>query len=214
MTKVEFLGLIIEPDHIAMDETKLSGIKDWPTPTDVSKTKGFLGFCNFYRKFIDHYADIVKPLNDLTQKSINWEWTDERDNAFKTLKRMFLEAPVLLMPDNSKPFEIESDASKFASGAVLRQQDVNGDMHPCGYLFQSFDKAQRNYQIYDRELLGIIRALDAWRHYLLGSGHTTTVKSDHRNLMYYKTPQKLTPRQARWHLTLSQYDMKLVHTPG
>ena len=197
-----------------MDPTKLAGIRDWPAPINVKGVRSFLGFCNFYRRFIGHYSEIAKPLNELTRKHTNWEWTVACQSAFDILKQKFQSAPVLLMPDISKPFVIESDASKFATGAVLRQQDVNGDWHPCGYISQTLTATEQNYQIYDRELLAIIRALETWRHYLLGSGHPVTVLSDHKNLTYYRTGQKLTPRQARWSLYLSQFDLRLVHVPG
>ena len=95
------------------------------------------------------------------------------------------------MLDPHKPFVVESDASKFASGAVLRQQDTNGDWHPCSYLSQSFNATEQNYKIYDRELLAIIWALTEWCHYLLGSPHPVTVLSDHKNLTYFWTAQKL-----------------------
>ena len=212
--EVEFLGLIIHPDKISMDPTKLAGIKDWPTPTTVKGVRSFLGFGNFYRRFIGHYADIARPLNDLTKKDKKFEWIPECQKAFDTLKDKFAKEPVLLMPDTTKPFYIEADASKFASGAVLRQQDQNGDWHPCGFISHSFDATQRNYEIYDRELLAIIRALETWRHYLLGSQHPTTILSDHKNLTYFRTAQKLNRRQARWSLLLSQFNLKLVHVPG
>ena len=95
------------------------------------------------------------------------------------------------MPDHSRPFQIESDASKVATGAVLTQLDLNGDRHPVAFLSQTFTDTERRYEIYDRELLGIIRALKEWRHYLQGLGHTTTVFSDHKNLTYFRTAQKL-----------------------
>ena len=114
-----------------------------------------------------------------------------RDACHRHLKKRFTEAPVLLMPDKAKAFTVESDASKFATGAVLRQADINGDMHPCGYLSQSLDAAQRNYEIYDRELLGIVRALEEWRHYLEGNPYPVRVLSDHKNLEYFRTAQKL-----------------------
>jgi hypothetical protein len=118
------------------------------------------------------------------------------------------------MPDPAKPFVIESDTSKFATGAVLRQKDENGDWHPCSYISHSFDATQRNYKIYDRELLGIIRALETWRHYIQGSAHPITIFSDHKNLTFFRQTQKLNRRQARWSLFLSQFDIKLVHVPG
>lgn len=118
------------------------------------------------------------------------------------------------MPDKSKPFQVESDASKFATGAVIRQQDINGEWHPCGYISQSFNEVQRNYNIYDRELLGIVRALEAWRHYLEGAPHPVQVFSDHKNLTYFRVAQKLNRRQARWSTFLSLFELQLLHVPG
>ena len=92
------------------------------------------------------------------------------------------------------------------------QEDTNGDLRPCGYISKSFNQAEKNYQIYDRELLAIIRALKAWRHYLLGP--EILIRCDHKNLTYFKQSQNLTPRQARWHLYLSQFNYKIAHTPG
>ena len=119
-----------------------------------------------------------------------------------------------MMPDQTKPFQIETDASKYATGAVLTQLDSNGDRHPVSFISKTFSPAERNYEIYDRELLAIIRALEEWRHYIQGSPHTTIVLSDHKNLTYYREAKKLNRRQARWSLYLSEYDVKLVHTPG
>ena len=118
------------------------------------------------------------------------------------------------MPNHTKPFQIECDASKYASGAVLTQLDSNGDRHPCAFISKTFSPTERNYEIYDRELLAIIRALEEWRHYIQGSSHTTTILSDHKNLTYYREARKLNRRQARWSLYLSEFDVKLVHTPG
>ena len=213
-SEVEYLGMIISENKIAMDPVKVKGILDWPEPTTVKDVRSFLGFGNFYRRFIDHFSEIARPLNALTKKDARWEWTTECQKAFDTLKQRFATAPVLQMPDVAKPFVVESDASQWATGAVLRQRDANGDLHPCAYLSEGFTEAERNYEIYDRELLGIIRALKAWRHYLEGSGHPVTILSDHKNLTYWRNPQRLNRRQARWALFLSQFDIQLVHTPG
>src|SRR5271168_4383174 len=160
------------------------------------------------------FSELARPLNDLTKKDKKWEWTDECQNTFDTLKKKFTEEPVLMMPDHSKPFQIESDAFKVATGAVLTQLDSNGDQHPCSFISKTFSPTERNYEIYDRELLGIIRALEEWRHYIQGSGHTTIIHSDHKNLTYFRTAQKLNQRQARWSLYLSEFEVKLVHMPG
>jgi RNase H-like domain found in reverse transcriptase len=95
------------------------------------------------------------------------------------------------MPDQSKPFQIKSDASKVATSAVLTQLDSNDDQHPIAFLLKTFSETERKYEIYDRELLGIIQVLKEWRHYIQGSGHTTIVYSDHKSLTSFQTAQKL-----------------------
>src|SRR6266699_1125532 len=118
------------------------------------------------------------------------------------------------MADQTRPFQIECDASKYTSGAVLTQTDGNGDRHPCAFISKTFSPTERNYEIYDRELLSVICALGEWRHYIQGSPHTTTVLSDHKNLTFFQSAQKLNRRQARWSLFLSEFDIQLLHTPG
>src|ERR1700678_4822697 len=105
---------------------------------------------------------------------------------FDTLKKKFTEEPVSMMPDHSKPFQIKSDASKVATKAVLTQLDSNGNRHPCAFILKTFSPTERNYEIYDCKLLGIIPALEEWRHYIQGSGHTTVIHSNHKNLTYFR----------------------------
>jgi hypothetical protein len=130
------------------------------------------------------------------------------------MKKRFQEAPVLVMPDQEKPFYLETDASAFASGAVLMQKDENGQLHPCGYLSRTFSETEQRYQIYDRELLALIRALEEWKVYLEGARHTITVYMDHSNLRYFRSGQNLNSQQARWSLFLSQFPLRLIHKPG
>ena len=186
-TKVEWLGMIIEENRISMDAGKLKGIWDWPTPTTVKEVRGFLGFGNFYRRFIRHYSNIAKPLNDITKKDWPFNWTTDCQQAFEELKRCFTEELVLMMPDQTKPFQIECDTSKYTSGAVLTQNNGNGNRHPCAFISKTFSETERNYEIYDRELLAIIWALEEWWHYIQGSPHTTLILSDHKNLTYYRS---------------------------
>uniref|UniRef100_A0A0W0GEF0 RNA-directed DNA polymerase n=1 Tax=Moniliophthora roreri TaxID=221103 RepID=A0A0W0GEF0_MONRR len=212
--KMLFLGMVITPGHISMDETKLAGIKDWEVPKTIKGVRSFLGFANFYCKFIGKYAELVRPLHELTKKDTKFEWTKLRDVAFNVLKVKFLQQPILQMPDDEKPFIIEADASKWATGAVLKQQGSDGELHPCGYISHAFTATERNYEIYDHELLAIMNALKAWEHYLLGGAHPVTVLSDHKNLTYFWTAQKLNRRQARLSLYLTQFNLRLVHVPG
>jgi len=213
-TKIEYLGLVIEEGKISMDTTKLKGIQDWPIPMTVKQVRGFLGFGNFYHRFIRGSSNLAQPMNRLLKKDRKFEWTDKCQKSFKTLKQWFTEEPVLAMPDHTWPFQIESDTSKYATGAVLSQLDSNRDRHPVAFLSKTFSLAEQNHEIYDRELLAMIRALEEWWHYIQGSGHTTNVLSDHQNLTIYKEAQKLNRRQAWWFLFLSEYDIKLIHTFG
>ena len=118
------------------------------------------------------------------------------------------------MPDTDQPFRIECDASDFATGAVLSQQAKDGKWHPCAYISKSLAPAERNYPIYDKELLAVVRAFEAWRHYLEGATHQVDVWTDHKNLEWFRTSQKLNRRQARWSLYLSRFDYKLTHKAG
>jgi len=197
-----------------MDPAKVKGITDWPPPTSVKQMRTFLGFCNFYHRFIFQYAHLAKPLTELLQKMQTWDWTPEHDEAFEALKKRFTDFPILVIPDQNKAFLIEADASKFATGAVLSQDDMNGIKHPCAFLSQTLGPAERNYQIYDREFLSIMRALRTWRHYIQGSQFPTVVLSDHQNLTYFRKAQKLNPRQARWFAELADYDILLKYVPG
>jgi len=122
-TKVEYLGFIMKPNEISMDPTKLAGIGDWAPPKTVKGVRSFLGFCNFYRRFIGKYVEIAKPLNELTKKMKIFKWSQGCNTAFENLKKQFLGKPVLVIPDPSKQFFMESDTSKWATGTVLRQHD-------------------------------------------------------------------------------------------
>jgi RNase H-like domain found in reverse transcriptase len=188
---MEYLRLIIQEGKLSMDPVKLSGIRDWPTPTLVKQVQGFIGFANFYRQFIKKFSELVLLLNNLLQKDTKFDWNDQCQEAFETLKGQFLQEPMLMMLDHSKPFQIKSDTSKYASRAVLTQMDINGDRHPVAILSKTFTDMERQYKIYDRELLGIIQALKKWWHYIQGSGHTTLIHTDHRNLTYFQKAQKL-----------------------
>jgi hypothetical protein len=212
--EVEYLGMVIKEGHVAMDPTKLTAIDEWQPPTSVKGVRSFIGFCNFYRRFIPNFSNIARPLHDLTKRSARWDWTPACENAFLTIKDAFTRRPVLSMPDVSSPFFVMSGASLTATGAVLMQKDSNGDLHPCAYLSKTLSSAERNYDNYDRELLAVIHALEEWRHYLLGTAHVVTVLTDHKNLTYFWQLHKLSHRQARWNLFLQDFDLHFHHTPG
>ena len=207
-TEVEYLGLVVRNGEVLMDPTKLKAVEQWEPPKSVKAVRSCIGFCNFYRKFIPHFSAIARPLIDLTKKGVPFNWGKGQDEAFIKLKETFLSAPVIKMPDTTKLFFVMTDASLTASGGILMQKDSNGDLHPCAYHSATFSPAKRNYDIYDRELLAVIQALKEWRHYLTGTERPVTVITDHKNLGYFKQPQNLSRRQARWWLFLQEYDIR------
>ena len=132
-----------------MDSVKLKGIEEWPAPTFLKQVRGFLGFANFYRKFIPGYSTIAQLLHDLTKKTSNWEWKTSHERAFLEIKRLFSKEPILQMPDPTKKFMLATNASLWATRAVLMQEDINGEWHPCSFSSQSFSPTKRNYKIYN-----------------------------------------------------------------
>jgi len=211
--QTEFLGLIISEGKIAMDPIKMAGVADWPTPKKLKESQGFMGFANFYRRFIKGFSEIARPLNNLAKKDNPWRWEEEQQKAFDTLKKAFTTAPVLKMPDPNKKYRLECDASNYTTGAVLSQQ-YEENWHPVAFQSKSFNETERNYEIHDKELAAIIRALEEWRHHLEGQGLTMEIWTDHKNLEYFMKAQNLTRRQARWALFLSRFDFTLHHNPG
>ena len=212
--KIEYLGHIVSKGHVEMDPVKIEAILDWPTPKKVKDVQKFLGFANFYRRFIGSFSKMAKPLTSMTRKGIKWDWGKEQQQAFDELKRAFTTTPIRIMPDPSKPYIIECDASDFATGAVLSQRGDDGKIHPVAFQSKSMNDAERNYEIYDKELLAIIRALEEWRHHLEGAEHKITILTDHKNLEYFEKAQTLTRRQARWSLFLTRFDFEIQHRPG
>ena len=122
--------------------------------------------------------------------------------------------PVLAFPSDTGPFRLECDASNFATGAVLSQQQEDGTFHPIAFMSKAFTDVKRNYQIYDKEMLAIIQALEEWRHFLEGAAEQIEICTDHKNLAYFRTAQKLNHHQARWSLYLSRFHFSLIHRPG
>ena len=211
---MEFLGMIIGQGKVKMDPKKLDAIWSWNPPTSIKAIWFFTGFTNFYQKFIPNFSNIVAPLNLLTRKNEPWVWTRLQQNAFETLKQIFSSAPVLLIPDVTHPFTVMTDSSLLTTGAILMQTDDNGHHHPCAYFSKTFAPAERNYDIYDQELLAVILALNEWWQYLQGTTHSVTIITNHRNLSYIKNPRKLFHWQAHWSLFLQDFNIRWQVIPG
>ena len=135
--------------------------------------------------------------------------------AFDNLWDKIVSALILTLPDNSRPYRVEADSSDFATGAVLSQQCTeDGKWHPIAFLSKSLSPVERNYEIHDKEMLAIVRALEEWRHFLEGAEYQFKIWMDHKNLEYFMAAKKLNRRQARWSLLLARFDFILHHRPG
>jgi len=211
--EVDYLGVIVGKGEIKMDPIKVQGITDWPTPTNIHEICSFLGFGNYYKDFIQHYSYITQPLYHLTRKNIAYEWGDKQQKVFTLLKQLFTSYPVLRNPDPDKHYILDTDTSKFAVGATLNQ-DYSDGRHPIGFFSKALNPAKCNYNIYDCELLAIIYMLKQFHYLLLGAYHKFLIWTDHQNLKYFKSPQKITPHQAWWHKFLQDYNFKLEHFSG
>src|SRR5712672_42774 len=199
------------------NNSALSFLKDpspWPQPKTIKELQSFLGFCNFYRHFIKDYSQVAHSLFALTKKDVPYIWATAQESAFRSLIYTFMVTPVLALPNPSLPFRVITDASDFALGAILEQPDLLNRWHPVAFFSKSMQPPELNYDIHDKELLAIIRALEAFCHYLQGHPEPFEVWSDHNNLAYFRTKQKLSRRQARWSLFLSEYNFSIIHKPG
>lgn len=153
-----------------MDPAKVCSVEEWPIPMTRKQVQCFLGFAIFYRKFIRNFSVIAAPLNNLTSPKVTFLWTSQVDSAFQKLKSAFVSAPVLIVPDTSRQFVVEMDASALGVGAVLSQRDpVDGKLDPCAFLSRKLSTVECNYDAGNRELLAIKVALEEWRHWLEGA---------------------------------------------
>jgi len=214
--EVEFLGVIVSDQGVRMDPAKVSAITEWPEPENLQQLQAFLGFVNFYRRFIPQFSALCKPLTDCTKKEETFAFPEAATQAFKEVKERFAirENGILRYHDPERPTRIETDASNTAIGGCASQTDENGVSYPIAFYSRKLTKAEQNYEIYDKEMLGIIEALREWRAYLVGAKHPVEIVTDHKNLEYFTTTRKLNSRQARWNEFLGDYHFTIRYRPG
>jgi hypothetical protein len=192
--RMEFLGVILENNTVQMDPSKTDNIRTWAPLTMVTEVRSFLGFVGFYRYFIPNFSKIARPLLNLTKKATSWNWDEDCACAFTILKTLVCERPVLTQPDYTKRFVLHTDASAYGMGAVLLQEGEQNPskpskprLHPIAYYSATFTPTERNYDIYERELLAVIKSLYHWRYHLKWTRHPFLLVTDHANLMCTQT---------------------------
>ena len=217
VSQTSFLGFIVGADGISMDPAKLDAIHKWESPTCVRDVQCFLGFANFYRRFIHRYSYKCRMLYDLLRKGTKFSWTPACEKAFLDLKEAFTTAPILRHFDPSLETILETDASDFVASGVLSQKFPEDDrfvLHPVAYYSRKLTAAECNYGIGDKELLAIVIAFEEWRPHLLGAKDHVLILTDHHNLQGFLQKKLLNRRQARWALDLAEYNFKIHYRPG
>jgi hypothetical protein len=214
VSEVDYLGFVVGVEGIKMNQKKIEEILAWKRPMSVKNVQSFLGFANFYRRFILNYSMICRPLTELTKKDVHFFWTPECEEAFEELKRRFTTGPILVHFHSDRKTVVETDASDFALGCVLSQVQLDNSTHPVGYHSRKFKSAELNYDVHDKEMLAIVVAFKEWEHMLKSVKDQIVVFTDHKNLEYFNTTKILSRRQARWNEHMAEFNYKIVYRPG
>ena len=189
--RVAFLGYVVTPQGIEVDDSKIEAIKSWPVPETITKVRSFLGLAGFYRCFVRDFSTIAAPLHELTKKGVSFYWGPAQEQAFELLKDKLTHAPLLQLPDFGKTFELECDASGVGLGGVLMQEGK-----PVAYFSEKLSGPILNYSTYDKELYALVRSLEMWQHYLWPKEFI--IHSDHESLKHIRSQSNLNRRHAKW----------------
>ena len=211
---VKFLGSIITTDGIQMDEEKVNAIREWPEPRNLKEVQAFLGFANFYQRFIQGYSQICTPLTKMTKKEQPFHWEYKQKKAFEKLKKKFILAPILGPFNPERKIILKINASDQALGSCLIQPDAERRLHPVAYCSRKFSGPELNYDVHNKELLAIVDAFEERQAYLERTKHPITVYSDHKNLSYLMITKKLNQRQVRWAELLASYNFQIHYWKG
>ena len=217
-----FLGHRVSAAGVAVDPRKVAAVRDWPTPTTNVDLRRFVGLCNYYRRFVDGYADIAAPLTRLCGPHATWTWGTPEQVSFDTLKTCLTTAPVLRAFDPSRRSTLTTDASEHAISAVLTQPDDAGEQHPVAFESRKLTAAEQAYPAHVLELLAVVHALRVFRHYLLGSGAPRppgvlsdfTLRTDNQAVSWLRTKKDINRFLARWLDELEEFRFDVEHVPG
>ncbi len=207
LKEVSFLGHILSAKGVAVDPSKVQEVLDWKSPTSVTEIRSFLGLAGYYRRFIQDFSKIAKPMTKLLQKEAKFIWTSDCEAAFQKLKTLLTTAPVLTQPDITKSFDVYCDASGTGLGCVLMQEGK-----VIAYASRQWRKHEEHYATHDLELAAVVHALKIWRHYLLGN--VCHIYTDHKSLKYIFTQSELNMRQRRWLELIKDYNLEVHYHPG
>nr|ABA92247.2 retrotransposon protein, putative, Ty3-gypsy subclass [Oryza sativa Japonica Group] len=207
LSEVKFLGHVISAGGVAVDPSNVESVTNWKQPKTVSEIRSFLGLAGYYRRFIENFSKIAKPMTRLLQKDVKYKWLEECEQSFQELKNRLISAPILILPDPKKGFQVYCDASKLGLGCVLMQ-----DGKVVAYASRQLRPHEKNYPTHDLELAAVVHALKIWRHYLFGT--RTEMYTDHKSLKYIFTQPDLNMRQRRWLELIKDYDMGIHYHPG
>ena len=191
LEQIVFLGFIVGKDGIEVDKEKVKAIQEWPTPKSITNVRSFHGLASFYRRFVKDFSTIAAPLTEILKKSVGFQWNEEQEKSFQELKKKLCTSPVLALPNFTKTFEIECDASGVGIGGVLMQE-----RRPIAYFSEKLKGAALNYPTYGKELYALVRTLQTWQHYLLPKEFV--IHTDHESLKHLHGQNKLNKHQAKW----------------
>ncbi|KAK4517547.1 uncharacterized protein ATC70_000887 [Mucor velutinosus] len=217
--ELEFLGFKVSANGILPSSSKVKAIQDWPRPTNVQEVRQFVGLAQHYRRFCPNFSSVAAPLTELTHgngaKKRAIVWNDQCEVSFKAIKQMLTSSPLLKLPDMSKPYRIETDASDFGVGAVLLQEDPDSSTWlPIAYESKKLSQAEQKLPAQERELIAIIHALRTWRCFVDGCQGGYTVYSDHKPLIYFKSQLNPTPRLVRWIADYEAFSPNIEYKAG
>ncbi|KAD6454277.1 hypothetical protein E3N88_08983 [Mikania micrantha] len=207
LKEVHFLGHVVNDKGIQVDPSKIEAVEKWEAPTTPTEIRQFLGLAGYYRRFIENFSKIAKPLTMLTQKEQKYNWGREQEEAFQLLKHKLCQAPILSLPDGTDNFVVYCDASHQGLGCVLMQKDK-----VIAYASRQLKVHEKNYTTHDLELGAVIFALKIWRHYLYGT--KCIIYTDHKSLQHILDQKMLNMRQRRWVELLNDYDCDIRYHPG
>jgi len=206
--EIEFLRYIIRPEQIEKDPKKTDAVRNWPPPKKVKEVQAFLGLTNYYRKFVPNYAKIAEPLTRLTCKDERWHWNKKQEDAFCALKGSLSGTAHLRIPNPACEKILETDASDFTVGACLYQIE-DRQQRPIAYRSRKLSESEERYEVHNKELLAIVKALQDWRPYLAGTKKPIQIYTDHKNLRNFATMKQLNRWQVRWAEQLADYEFQI-----